>query len=330
MKKLLIIATGGTIASGEGKDGLTPSLTGEELLDCVPEVRQTCELSVLQLMNIDSTNMRPCHWGQIRDTIAEHYGEYDGFIVLHGTDTMAYTAAALSYMLQDSVKPIVLTGSQKSILHPYTDAKINLYQSILYALDDNSHDVVVVFNGKAIAGTRARKQRTRNMNGFESMNFPPLAYIQDSEIIRYLPERRPGSPGLRVYQEWNERIFVIKMTPLLTADIFRVIEPYYDALILEAFGIGGIPSLDDSFEKAIFDWVDSGKLLAITTQVPEDGCDLSVYQVGKKYSGRSGILETGTMTIEALIAKLAWILGQTRERAEVEALFYQTINYDRY
>ena len=115
MKNILMIATGGTIASKEGDLGLTPAVTGEELAASVPGIKDICHLEVLQLMNIDSTNMRPRQWLMIRDAIMENYNNYDGFVVLHGTDTMAYTAAALSYLIQDSVKPIVLTGSQRSI-----------------------------------------------------------------------------------------------------------------------------------------------------------------------------------------------------------------------
>ena len=148
MKNILMIATGGTIASKEGDLGLTPAVTGEELAASVPGIREICHLEVLQLMNIDSTNMRPRQWLMIRDAIMENYNNYDGFVILHGTDTMAYTAAALSYLIQDSRKPIVLTGSQKPMANPYTDAKINLFQSILYAADDLSCNVCIVFNGR--------------------------------------------------------------------------------------------------------------------------------------------------------------------------------------
>ena len=111
MKRILLIATGGTIASTEDGNGLSPALTGEELAQSVPETSGLCELDVMQPMNIDSTNMRPSDWMQIRDVIVEGYADHDGFVILHGTDTMSYTAAALSYLIQDSPKPIVLTGS---------------------------------------------------------------------------------------------------------------------------------------------------------------------------------------------------------------------------
>lgn len=327
MKKILMIATGGTIASKESGHGLTPAMTGEELADSVPGIKDKCDLTVLQLMNIDSTNMRPRLWMIMRDTIIKYYDEYDGFVILHGTDTMAYTAAALSYLIQNSVKPIVLTGSQKPMGNPYTDAKINIYQSILYALDDRSFNVSIVFNGKAIAGTRARKQRTRSFDAFESMNFPYLALIHDDRILRY--HAAPAPQEFRTFTQLNDRVFVLKLTPEVKADIFALLAGHYDVIILETFGIGGIPEYDDSFEKAIFGWVDSGKSLAVTTQVPEEGCDLEVYKVGKKYSEHPGILQAADMTTEAIVAKMMWILGQTTDQAEIRQLFYQTINYDR-
>lgn len=327
MKKILMIATGGTIASKESGHGLTPAMTGEELADSVPGIKDKCDLTVLQLMNIDSTNMRPRLWMIMRDTIIKYYDEYDGFVILHGTDTMAYTAAALSYLIQNSAKPIVLTGSQKPMGNPYTDAKINIYQSILYALDDRSFNVSIVFNGKAIAGTRARKQRTRSFDAFESMNFPYLALIHDDRILRY--HAAPAPQEFRTFTQLNDRVFVLKLTPEVKADIFALLAGHYDVIILETFGIGGIPEYDDSFEKAIFGWVDSGKSLAVTTQVPEEGCDLEVYKVGKKYSEHPGILQAADMTTEAIVAKMMWILGQTTDQAEIRQLFYQTINYDR-
>ena len=124
MKRILLIATGGTIASTEDGNGLSPALTGEELAQSVPEISGLCELDVVQPMNIDSTNMRPSDWMRIRNVIVEGYADHDGFVVLHGTDTMSYTAAALSYLIQDSPKPIVLTGSQKPMGNPFTDASL--------------------------------------------------------------------------------------------------------------------------------------------------------------------------------------------------------------
>ncbi len=155
MKKILMIATGGTIASKKTETGLAPQLLSEEILEYVPQVADICLVEAIQLFNIDSTNMEPRHWVKIADTVKEQYDNFEGFVILHGTDTMAYTASALSYLIQDSRKPIVLTGAQKPIDQDITDAKSNLVDSFLYAADARSHGVNVVFGGQAIAGTRA-------------------------------------------------------------------------------------------------------------------------------------------------------------------------------
>ncbi len=333
MKRVLIIATGGTIASTSDGAGLTPTATGRELAEKVPLLDTLADLDFVQPMNIDSTNMRPRDWLAIRDVIVDAYDNYDGFVVLHGTDTMAYTAAALSYLIQDSEKPIVLTGSQQPMASPFTDAKLNLYQSVLYAADDASRDVAVVFSGKVIAGTRAHKQRTMSFNAFTSMNYPSLAYIRNNRVVHagtgtaVAAEKTGSAP--RVFDGLNERVIVLKLTPELKPSIFDLLKRDYDAVILETFGIGGIPSADGGFEEAILDWVGSGRTLVVTTQVPEEGLDLGVYEVGRTYAENPGILKGDDMTTEALVAKTMWVLGQTREPAEVQRLFYQEINHDR-
>ena len=337
MKRILLIATGGTIASLEDGNGLAPGLTGEQLAQAVPQIDGLCKLDVIQAMNIDSTNMRPANWLTIAKAIRDGYDGHDGFVVLHGTDTMSYTAAALSYLVQDSPKPIVLTGSQQPMGNPFTDAKLNLYQSLLYATDDRSRDVSIVFGGKVIAGTRARKQRTMSFNAFSSVNFPSLAYIRNNRIIggRIASEsaatkEATGEPTF--FTALNERVCVLKLTPGLTPRIFRLLQPDYDGIILETFGIGGVPELgadDQPFQQAIFDWVDSGRTVVMTTQVPEEGMDLGVYEVGRAYAEHPGILKGGDMTTEALVAKTMWALGQSKDPAEVQRLFYRPINHDR-
>ena len=339
MKRILLIATGGTIASAEDGHGLSPALSADELAAAVPQISNLCELETVQSMNIDSTNMRPTDWLRIARVIEDAYADHDGFVILHGTDTMSYTAAALSYLVQASPKPIVLTGSQQPMGSPFTDAKLNLYQSLLYAVDDRAHDVSIVFGGKVIAGTRARKQRTMSFNAFASVNYPSLAYIRQDRIIRSgsassqvaastVSEER----GPRFFNALNDRVCALKLTPGLTPEIFHLLKPRYDALILETFGIGGVPEFGadgSSYQQAIFDWVDSGRIIVMTTQVPEEGLDLGVYEVGRAYAEHPGILKGDDMTTEALVAKTMWALGQSSDAHTIKQLFYQTINHDR-
>ena len=171
MKKILLLTTGGTIASGESGGGLAPVLSSEDFLQYVKEFEGKCELHPREVCSIDSTNMRPEYWQLLVRTIREAYEEYDAFLICHGTDTLAYTAAALSYMIQESQKPIVLTGAQKSILSEITDARKNLHDSILCALDEKSRGVMVVFDGNIIAGTRAKKTSTFSYNAFPALIF---------------------------------------------------------------------------------------------------------------------------------------------------------------
>ena len=147
MKKILLIGTGGTIACKRSDEGLKPVITSEEIASYVPDVNSFCDIDSVQIMNIDSTNMQPKHWLKMAKTIEENYDKYDGFVICHGTDTMAYTAAALSYLIQNSSKPIVITGAQKPIDMENTDARINLTDSLRYASSDRSSNVNIVFDG---------------------------------------------------------------------------------------------------------------------------------------------------------------------------------------
>ena len=154
MKHILLLGTGGTIACKHGDSGLTPLLTGDELLSYVPAARSFCEVEAIQVLNIDSTNIHPKHWQLLCQVLEENYDNYDGFVICHGTDTMAYTAAAMSYLVQHSKKPIVITGAQKPIDLDVTDARTNLLDSLRFASCERAHGVNIVFDGKVIAGTR--------------------------------------------------------------------------------------------------------------------------------------------------------------------------------
>ena len=214
-----MIATGGTIASKNSGAGLAPALTSRELLDCVPEIAQVCVADTVQPFNVDSTNVYFSHWLEIARIIRENYEKYDGFVVTHGTDTMAYTAAALSYLIQNSPKPIVLTGSQKSAYLRDTDARRNLADAFFYCVDDGASDVHIVFDGNVILGTRAKKTRTRSYNAFSSIDFPDIAVMRDGKPFYYIREDKPiGAPVF--YSVMNPNVFVLKMIPGISPDIF--------------------------------------------------------------------------------------------------------------
>lgn len=329
MKRILLIATGGTIASQRSMQGLKPLITSDELLSYVPQAQKFCQTETLQLLNIDSTNMQPSHWLMIASAIRSHYRSYDGFVVCHGTDTMAYTAAALSYLIQDSPKPVVITGAQKPIDMEITDAKTNLLDSLLFASCDRASGVTIVFDGKVIAGTRGKKERTKSYNAFSSINFPYIATIQDQHILFYLDNPKPQNTQVHFYDRLNERVALLKLIPSLKAGVLDYLAEYYDAVIIESFGVGGLPSYDSGdFHKAIKQWINVGKTVVMTTQVTNEGSNMSVYEVGQSIKQEFGLLEAYDMTLEATVTKLMWILGQTNDPSEIQKLFYQTINRD--
>ena len=328
MKNILLITTGGTIASRATQQGLAPQMDAEEMLRLVPKVCQLCHVDTLPLYSIDSTDMEPKHWVGIAKALAAHYDAYDGFVVLHGTDTMSYTASALSYLAQNLAKPVVLTGSQRPIDRESSDARENLYGAFAYAARGGGCGVTIVFDGRVIAGTRARKVRTKSFNAFTTVDFPDLARVRDGRVIRYIPQPQPACPP-RFYEVLNERVFVLKMTPGLDPVLFPLLMQHYDALVIESFGFGGIPSYNgDAFLRAVKGWVDSGRHLVMTTQVPHEGSDMDVYQVGVRVKREVDLMEAYDMTLESVVTKLMWILAQTREPAAVRELFYTPVQFD--
>lgn len=329
LKRILMIATGGTIASKRSADGLKPLMTSEELLGFVPHVKEFCEVTATQVINIDSTNIQPKHWLLISSTIERFYDQYDGFVICHGTDTLAYTASALSYLIQNSPKPIVITGAQKPIDLEITDAKTNLSDSFLFASCDKAHGVNIVFDGKVIAGTRGKKERTKSYNAFSSINFPYIATIQDSHIIFYLDDKDQVSKDVTFYHKLDSKVTLLKLIPSMNGGILDYLFKHYDAVIIESFGVGGIPSYEnDSFHRAIERWINAGKFVIMTTQVTNEGSNMSVYEVGKNIKQEFGLLESYDMTLEATVTKIMWILGQTKEPEEIRRLFYRTVNRD--
>ena len=317
MKKILVIGTGGTIASKQMGDGLSPVLSAPEILTFVPEVEKLCEIDVT-----------PSIWQDIARAIEKNYDSYDGFVILHGTDTMAYTSAALSYMIQNSRKPIVITGAQKPISTDGTDAKLNLRDSILYACDDYSQNVVLVFDGNVIAGTRAKKMMAKSFNAFHSVNFPVLARIQEKHIIRYIPYI-PMRERVRFFLDLSDSVCVLKMIPGMKEGMLGYLFDNYDCIIIESFGVGGIPdNMLDKFYEEMEKWQEMGKFIVMATQVVNEGSNMEIYQVGQKIKKDFSLIEAYDMTLEATITKLMVLLKRYTSYSELRRAFYEEINYD--
>lgn len=328
-KRILMLATGGTIASRESGQGLAPAITSEELLGYVPGIGELCRVETVQLMNLDSTNVGPSHWLSMARAIEARYRDYDGFVVTHGTDTMAYTAAALSYLIQHSPKPIIITGAQKPIDMENTDARTNLADSLLFASCPGAHDVNLVFDGKVIAGTRGKKEWTKSYHAFSSINFPYVAIIQDGQIIFYLDDKDRDKKPVCFYRQMDGDVGLMKLIPSMDASLLDYMAEHYDAVIIESFGVGGLPSYQDGdYHGAIARWTGLGKTVIMTTQVTNEGSDMSVYEVGRSIKQEFGLLEAYDMTLEAVVTKIMWILGQTKDPVRIRRMFYETVNRD--
>lgn len=316
MKNVLLIGTGGTIASSESNQGLSPKFDAEQLLAYMPEIRDVCNVEAISVMSIDSTNMNPKLMISIAKAIYENYDKYDGFVVTHGTDTMGYTSAALTYMLQNIKKPVVVTGSQIAIEALYTDAKKNISDAIRFATEDVA-GIFVAFDGRIINGTRAIKMKTKSTDAFTSVNFPSIAKIKLGKItynsaMNYgehskMLEVDPRNP-FKLQATLCEDIFVVKIFPGIKTDIFDFLKENYKGVIIESFGIGGIPNQDNDIVSKIEELIQAGIAVVITTQCLEEGIDLDIYEVGKKLAEHK-VIFAGDMNTEAIAMKLMWALA---------------------
>jgi L-asparaginase len=324
MKRILLIATGGTIACSESDHGLSPSFDAEGLLALIPEIKDMCDISGMLIMNIDSTNMNPHLMIKIAETIYANYHDYDGFVVTHGTDTMGYTSAALSYMLQNINKTVVVTGSQIAIGELYTDAKKNISDAIRFAIE-GIPGIFVAFDGKIINGTRAKKIRTRNMNAFESINCANVAEIKLGKItfskdvcnILKVDASKPFNLQTSICTD----VMVVKLFPGIKPDIFDFLKEHYKGVIIESFGIGGIPCQENNDILAkVKELIAAGVVVVITTQCLEEGIDLGIYEVGQEIA-KNAVICAGDMNIEASVVKLMCALANFKNIDDIKYFF---------
>ena len=309
MKKILLLATGGTIASRETAHGLRPALTAEDMGAAIGSKDDAIE--VVDLLSLDSTNIAPCHWQTIARRIAECRTDYDGFIITHGTDTMAYTAAALYYMLENIDRPVVLTGSQRPLGRDGSDAEQNLRLAYEAACSDFA-GVCVAFGGRLIHGNAAKKMYSLADDAFRS--------IGRAEVDLSAPSA-PSAP-FRLHDALDERVAVIRLYPgMKPITIDAHIASGYRGIILEGYGCGSVPG--DDAEESFLPSLDRARTRActvvLTTQCIYDGADLSHYEVGVR-AAQLGALAGGSLPIEALYARLMQRLAETPEGETVKSL----------
>jgi len=313
-KRVLIIYTGGTIGMVETEDGYaTKSGYLHRVLGSMSELFHS-GMPLWELVEFehicDSSNISINDWNRMAHTIENNYDNYDGFVILHGTDTMAYTASALSFMLEGLAKPVVLTGAQIPIGQARTDARDNLIGSIIIAGEGKVPEVCIYFGKKLLRGNRATKVSADEMEAFASPNFPPLATAAID--IRYLDAViRPAGEELQVVDLGSELpIAVLKIFPGIQFKMFEnIMTENLKALVIEAFGVGNIPHYDAELLPLIRKAADNGTIIVVCTQCLRGKVQLGTYETSSALK-RAGAVSGRDMTVEAAVTKLRYLFAK--------------------
>lgn len=319
MKKILMLSTGGTLASSHSDSGLAPGLHGNDILSRIAGLTDGFRIDEEELFLLDSSNIQPEEWSLIAKRVYDRRKEYDGIVIIHGTDTLAYTAGALSFALQQIEIPVVLTGSQVSIENPIADATENC-RTALHMAASGCPGVYVAFNRKVMFGTRASKVRTRSFDAFESINYPYAARINSSGLLLNPAITKRHKETCILQNRFCTDVFLLKLFPGISPDIFsRLADMGIRGVYVEAFGIGGLPFLKRNLTLTIRQVVETGMIIAVGSQCLYEGSDFTIYEAGRQVLD-CGVIETGNMTSEAAMTKLMWALGQCEDPARVREI----------
>lgn len=321
-KHILLLTTGGTIACQPGTQGLEPHRS-DVMEREINQLRTYYDIDVEDLMCLDSSNIRPEQWQEIARHVFAKQTDYEGIVISHGTDTMAYTASAVTFMLPGISIPVVFTGSQLPLSDILSDGPDNLRTA--FAMAASGHGgVFLAFDRKVMLGCRAVKVRASGFSAFESINARYAGLVTSRGLVadsRVLPVIS-GKPQLR--DAISSNVFLLKLTPGLSPHIFdALIAMGYGGIVIEAFGLGGIHVLGDSLS-GIRRAAQAGVSIVATTQCLYDSSDLRVYQVGNKLL-ELGVIQGRDMTSEAAMTKLMWAIGQGLNRQEIAQLFKESL-----
>lgn len=315
--KISLLTTGGTIASVESDRGLQPGLAGEQLLRVCPGLMGfEHDVAVVDLMSKDSSNMHPSDWLVMADCVRDSAARSDAIVMLHGTDTMAWTASALSYLLNDVPVPVVLTGSMLSADVPDSDVSENIYAAFHFALQlamYKRRGVSVAFAGLLLHGPRITKIDSRRKNAFVGVDYPFLGEMRDrgTHKIAWLTAQ---VPALSAERPWGPSPAVetnVALVPIFPGLSARFLDAVADtgpkAVVLEGYGLGGVPFMGENLLPAIERGIARGIPFVLRGQAPFGGTDPAVYEVGRRALDL-GVLSARNMTREALMSKLMLLL----------------------
>ena len=321
-KHILLLTTGGTIASMPGGDGLQPTDSGVFQRE-MDQLRTYYDITVRELMTLDSSNIRPAEWQLIAKGIWENRQGFDGIVVSHGTDTMGYTASAVTFMLPNIDIPVVFTGSQLPLIDMLSDGPDNLRTA--FAMAAAGHNgIFLAFDRKVMLGCRAVKVRASGFSAFESINARYTALVSNAglSVDEMMLPVHTGQPALRT--DISDEVFLLKLTPGISPKIFdALMDMGYKGIVIEAFGLGGINILGEGLG-AIRRCLDKGINVVVTSQCLYDSANLGVYQVGVKLL-ELGVIQGRDMTSEAAMTKLMWAIGQGMDNRQIAQLFEQNL-----